>query len=95
MLLLEIEPRHLEPVEFIVSGSLTGANNTLEQYSSGGTSNLTTKTRTITSKENTGYNGTRNTGSDQSYAPYFIVSLHDETVREGESIFFGVAVSGN
>ena len=32
---LEIEPRQLEPVEFIVSGSVTGGNNTLAQYSSG------------------------------------------------------------
>jgi hypothetical protein len=91
---LEIEPRQLEPVEFVVSGSATGGNNRLEQYSNGGINNFTTSKRTVTSTENTGYNQTINTGSNQSYAPYFIVSLHDRTVKEGESIFFEVVVSG-
>jgi hypothetical protein len=113
---LEIEPRQLEPVEFVVSGSATGGNNRLEQYSNGGINrleqysngginrleqysngginNFTTSKRTVTSTENTGYNQTINTGSNQSYAPYFIVSLHDRTVTEGESIFFEVVVSG-
>ncbi|CAF3636008.1 unnamed protein product [Rotaria sordida] len=101
-LITEIEPRQLEPVEFIVSGSLTGSKNTLEQYSTGGISNLqTTKrtttaaktTSTTTTTDNVNYNERTNIGLNQSYPPYFIVSLHDQTVREGESIVFEVAVS--
>ncbi|CAF0775682.1 unnamed protein product [Adineta steineri] len=98
----EIEPRQLEPVEFIVSGSLTGNNNRLEQYSSGGTNHLTTTTttttsttnkRTMASTENTNYDTTKNIGSNENYAPYFISSLHDQTVREGESVLFEIVVS--
>lgn len=100
---LDIEPRHLEPVEFIVSGSATGIHNTLEQQypnSSNTTGNLTTQTststtkRTVTSRDNTGYNETINIGSNQSYAPYFITSLRDQTVKEGESVLFEIVVSG-
>ncbi|CAF0743307.1 unnamed protein product [Adineta steineri] len=97
----EIEPRQLEPVEFIVSGSLTGNNNRLEQYSSGGTNHLTTTTttttttnkRTMAATENTNYDTTKNIGSNENYAPYFISSLHDQTVREGESVLFEIVVS--
>jgi hypothetical protein len=78
----------------MVSGSLTGYNNTLQQYSSGAASNLTTTKRTVTSSDNIGYNETTNIGSNQSFAPYFIVSLHDQTVREGESVLFEIVVSG-
>ncbi len=81
-------------MEFIVSGSATSGNNRLEQYSNGHTSNLTTSKRTMTSTENTAYNETINVGPNQSYAPYFIVSLHDKTVREGESVLLEIVVSG-
>ncbi|UJR28306.1 hypothetical protein I4U23_009551 [Adineta vaga] len=93
----EIEPRQLEPVEFIVSGSATGVNNRLEQYSNGSTNNFattsTTTKRTMSSSENTNYYGKTNIDSNQNYAPYFISSLHDQTVREGESILFEIVVS--
>lgn len=32
--------------------------------------------------------------SNQNYAPYFIVSLRDHTVQEGEPVIFEVTVSG-
>ncbi|CAF2499044.1 unnamed protein product [Rotaria sp. Silwood2] len=93
-LITEIEPRQLAPVEFIVSGSLTGTNNTLEQYSASGTSNLRTTTKqTIQTTDNVNYNERTNINSNQSYRPYFIVSLHDQTVREGESVLFEIVVS--
>ena len=98
ILFLEIEPRQLEPVEFIVSGSATGTNNRLEQYSNGNTGNFTTTStttkRTMASSENTNYGGTANFSSSENYAPYFISSLRDQTVREGESILFEIVVSG-
>ena len=37
---------------------------------------------------------TTSIGMDQEYAPYFVVSLHDHSVREGESVLFEVMVSG-
>ena len=90
----EIEPRNLEPVEFIVSGSLTGPNNTLEQYSSGttATTQMRTTQQMTSSNETRGYK--TNNNFNQSYAPYFIASLKDQTVREGESVLFEVMVSG-
>ena len=89
----DIEPQHLEPVEFIVSGSATGQNNTLEQYSSGATTTTTTK-RTASTSNNVGYSNTTNAGPNENYAPYFILSLRDQTVREGESILFEIVVNG-
>lgn len=52
--------------------------------------------QTVTSRETRGYNTSTNTNinQDQSYAPYFIQSLRDQTVREGESVLFEVVVSG-
>lgn len=78
-------------------------NNTLEQYPSGfNTGNLTTTTtssstttkQTVTSRDNAGYNQTINYGSNQDYAPYFLTSLRDQTVREGESVLFEITVYG-
>jgi hypothetical protein len=90
----DIEPRQLEPVEFIVSGSATGAHNILEQYPTSSTSNFTTKQRTVTSRENLSYNDQmRHIESSQNYAPYFINSLRDKTVREGEPVLFEIIVS--
>jgi hypothetical protein len=37
---------------------------------------------------------TTSVGVDQSYTPYFALSLHDQSVREGESVLFEVIVSG-
>ncbi len=92
---IDIEPRQLEPVEFIVSGSATGAHNILEQYPTSSTSNFTTKQRTVTSRENLSYNDQmRHIESSQNYAPYFINSLRDKTVREGEPVLFEIIVSG-
>jgi len=92
---IDIEPRQLEPVEFIVSGSATGVNNTLQQYPTSSTSNFTTTQRTVTSRENMSYNDQmRNIDSNQSYAPYFINSLRDQAVREGEPVLFEIVVSG-
>lgn len=84
----------MEPVEFIVSGSLTGANNTLQQYPTSGVSNMTTTTqRTVTTRENTAYNNA-SMDAGQSYAPYFLVSLRDQTVKEGEPVLFEIVISG-
>ena len=91
---LDIEPRQLEPVEFIVSGSATGNNNTLQQYASGTTSQTRTTQQTVTSSETMGYGGTNTTDLNQSYAPYFLLSLRDQTVREGESVLLEIIVSG-
>lgn len=33
-------------------------------------------------------------GLDQGHSPYFSLSLHDQTVRESESVLFEVIVSG-
>ena len=33
-------------------------------------------------------------GIDQNHAPYFVLSLHDRSVREGDSILLEVIVSG-
>lgn len=33
-------------------------------------------------------------GLDQSHAPYFVLSLHDQSIREGNSVLFEVIVSG-
>ena len=94
-LCIDIEPRQLEPVEFIVSGSVTGMNNTLEQYPTSGMSNVTTTQRTVTTRENIGYNNESvNIDSSQSYAPYFLNSLRDQTVREGEPVLFEIVISG-
>lgn len=98
-LCLDIEPRQLEPVEFVVSGSATGVNNRLEQYSNSSTNNFARTTtssnqRTMASSENTNYNSTTKSGANDSYAPYFISSLRDQTVREGESVLLEVVVSG-
>ncbi|CAF3449488.1 unnamed protein product [Rotaria socialis] len=95
-LITEIEPRQLEPVEFIVSGSITGTNNRLEPYTTNDTSNFTTTTttqRTMSSINNNGYNQRANMDLNQSYPPYFLASLRDQTVREGESVLFEVVVS--
>jgi hypothetical protein len=82
-------------VEFIVSGSATGVNNTLQQYPTSSTSNFTTTQRTVTSRENMSYNDQmRNIDPNQSYAPYFINSLRDQAVREGEPVLFEIVVSG-
>ena len=35
-----------------------------------------------------------NIGVDQGHVPYFSLTLHDQTVREGESVLFEVTVSG-
>lgn len=97
----DVEPRNLEPVEFIVSGSLTDAYNTLQPYTSSYTGGHTTTTTTstsqriMTSRENTDYNNQIiNTMSNESYAPYFITSLKDQTVREGQPVLFEVVISG-
>lgn len=109
---LDIEPRQLEPVEFIVSGSLTDNYNTLQSYGNtytGGYTNTTTTTatntttttnaateRTLTSRNNTGYNNQtiNSVSNNQSYAPYFITSLHDQTIREGQPVLFEIVISG-
>ena len=46
------------------------------------------------STDNIRYTDTTSSNLNLSYAPYFIVSLHDHTVREGEPILFEVVVSG-
>jgi formylmethanofuran:tetrahydromethanopterin formyltransferase len=59
--------------------------------------NLTTTTttkRTVTSRENMDYNEALKHGANQSYAPYFLNSLRDQTVREGESVLFEIVISG-
>jgi len=90
----DIEPRQLEPVEFIVSGSATGVNNTLQQYPGSSTSNFASTQRTVTSSENIDYNSqTMNMDSSENYAPYFINSLSDQTVREGEPVLFEIVIS--
>jgi hypothetical protein len=33
-------------------------------------------------------------GIDQGHTPYFVLSLRDQSVKEGESVFFEVIVSG-
>ena len=35
-----------------------------------------------------------NIGLDSNHAPYFVLSLHDQTIREGQSVLFEVIVSG-
>jgi hypothetical protein len=37
---------------------------------------------------------TTSTGLDQNHIPYFSLSLHDQTVKESESVLFEVTVSG-
>jgi hypothetical protein len=55
----EIVPTQFKPIEFVVSGGLTGYNNTVEQYRTGGDGNYTTTTTTtkriITSSDKPGY----------------------------------------
>ena len=93
--LSDIEPQHLEPMEFIVSGSATGQNNTLEQYASGATTTTTTTTRrTASTSNNAAYSNTTNANPNENYAPYFILSLRDQSVQEGESILFEIVVNG-
>ena len=112
----------------MVSGGLTGYNNTSGGNRGGYTTTTTTK-RTITSADGGGYNEankrpvvhgirpfdqvdlvlqpdntisssssskflTTSAGLEQSHTPYFSVSLHDQSVREGESVLFEVTVSG-
>lgn len=42
----------------------------------------------------TPYNQGRTTDLNQSYPPYFLTSVRDQAVREGESVLFEVVVSG-
>ena len=37
---------------------------------------------------------TTNVGLDRTHSPYFVISLRDTSVREGESVLFEVIVSG-
>jgi hypothetical protein len=71
-------------------------NNRLEQYpGSTSMSNFTTTQRTVTSRENLSYNDQiKHVESSQNYAPYFINSLRDQTVREGEPVLFEIIISG-
>ena len=57
-------------------------------------SSVTTTQRTVTTtRENTGYNNA-SIDSSQNYAPYFLSSLRDQTVKEGEPVLFEIVVSG-
>ncbi|CAF5097428.1 unnamed protein product, partial [Rotaria magnacalcarata] len=121
--------RQFKPIEFVVSGGLSGFNNSVEKYATVGDGSYTTTTttkRTITSSDTGGYNETTNrsvirgirpydqvdlvlqpdsslsstskvltttVGLDSNHAPYFALSLHDQTTREGESVLFEVVVS--
>ena len=71
-------------------------NNRLEQYAgSSSMNNFTTTQRTVTSRENMSYSDQmKHLESNQNYAPYFINSLHDQTVREGEPVLFEIIISG-
>ncbi|CAF3985915.1 unnamed protein product, partial [Rotaria magnacalcarata] len=125
----ENSARQFKPIEFVVSGGLSGFNNSVEKYATVGDGSYTTTTttkRTITSSDTGGYNETTNrsvirgirpydqvdlvlqpdsslsstskvltttVGLDSNHAPYFALSLHDQTTREGESVLFEVVVS--
>ncbi|CAF3722525.1 unnamed protein product [Rotaria socialis] len=129
MLSLENSARQFKPIEFVVSGGLSGFNNSIENYATVGDGSYTTTTttkRTITSSDTGGYSETTNrsvirgirpydqvdlvlqpdsslssiskvlttkVGLDSNHAPYFSLSLHDQTAREGESVLFEVVVS--
>lgn len=92
---LEIEPRQLDPVEFIVSGSLTGQNNNLEPNSNGTMSYARIMKQSTTPAEALGFTTARTMDTNESYAPYFILALRDHNVREGHPILFEITVSGN
>ncbi|CAM2700506.1 unnamed protein product [Rotaria socialis] len=125
----ENSARQFKPIEFVVSGGLSGFNNSIENYATVGDGSYTTTTttkRTITSSDTGGYSETTNrsvirgirpydqvdlvlqpdsslssiskvlttkVGLDSNHAPYFSLSLHDQTAREGESVLFEVVVS--
>ncbi|CAF4610426.1 unnamed protein product, partial [Rotaria sp. Silwood1] len=126
----EIVPTQFKPIEFIVSGGLTGYNNAVEQYTTGDDGSYTTTTTTtkriITSSDKPGYETinrsvvrgirpfdqvdlvlqpdtsisstsskilTTSVGLDSNHAPYFVLSLRDQTAKEGESVLFEVIVS--
>lgn len=80
-LILEIEPRQYQPIEFVVSGgNLSGYNNTIDQYSTntGGYKTTTTTTkRKITSSDTGGggYNETTNRSVIRGIRPYDQVDL--------------------
>ncbi|CAF0971766.1 unnamed protein product [Rotaria sordida] len=76
----EVVSGQFKPVEFIVSGDLTGLNNTIGQYTTGGgdggyTTTTTTTKRTITSLDTPGYNETINRSVIRGIRPYDQVDL--------------------
>ncbi len=126
-LFLDIQPRQYQPIEFVVSGGLTGYDTTVDQYSTGTGGYKTTTTTTTTKRKLTSDVGDTNRsvirgirpydqvdlvlqpdssvsssskvlttiiGLDQGHTPYFVLALHDQTAREGESVLFEVIVSG-
>lgn len=128
IVLLELQPQQYQPVEFVVSGGLTGYDSTVDQYTTN-TGGYTTTTTTTTTKRKLTSGDTMDSnrsvvrgirpydqvdlvlqpdssmtsstkvlrttfGLDQGQSPYFSLALHDQTVREGESVLFEVIVSG-
>lgn len=126
--LLEIQPQQYQPVEFVVSGGLTGYDTTVDKYTTN-TGGYTATTTTTTTKRKLTSGDTMDSsrsvvrgirpydqvdlvlqpdssmtsstkvlrttfGLDQGHSPYFSLALHDQTVREGESVLFEVIVSG-
>ncbi|CAF0760989.1 unnamed protein product, partial [Didymodactylos carnosus] len=80
----EIEPKYYEPVEFVVSGG--GSATEIDQYGARGEMTSSTKRTTTTSYDTSVIDG-------QDHAPYFVVSLRDYSVKEGEPILFEVMIS--
>jgi hypothetical protein len=79
-LILEIQPRPYQPIEFVVSGgNLPGYNNTIDQYSTntGGykTTTTTTKRKITSSDTGGGYNETANRSVIRGIRPYDQVDL--------------------
>jgi hypothetical protein len=50
--------------------------------------------QTATSSNTLGFSAANDADQNQSYAPYFIASLRDQIVHEGESVLFEIVVSG-